>query len=62
LAIYVPCERVELWKSGRKKNTIQTLVNKHKEIKIDIYRLYAVIYEWIKGDDAAKLCQEGLIL
>jgi hypothetical protein len=37
------------------------IVEKHVDIELDMCRSYAVIYEWIKGIDAAQACREGMI-
>ncbi|OGS21229.1 MAG: hypothetical protein A2252_06050 [Elusimicrobia bacterium RIFOXYA2_FULL_39_19] len=56
LAIYVPFEHAELWQTGRKEYLMQTKIDLHKEIKLDIHRSYAVIYEWIEGIDVDQAC------
>ncbi len=60
-AIYVPAEKISLWQSGRREDKFERLVSSHKDVSIDIRRLYAVIYEWIRGTDAAELCAQGSI-
>ena len=61
LAIFAPGKRVELWKTGRKEYRMQEIIEKHVEIELDMYRSYAVIYEWVKGVDAVQASREGLI-
>ncbi len=61
LAIFVPAARVELWRTGRKEHVMQSKIDKHVEIELDVSRLYAVIYEWIKGIDAVQSCEQGLL-
>jgi hypothetical protein len=61
LAIYVPSERVELWEVGRKKYKIQKKIDEHTDIALDMFRSYIVVYEWIKGIDAARACTNGFI-
>ena len=61
LAIFVPATRMELWRTGRKEYMMQAKIDKHVEIELDMHRLYAVIYEWIKGVDAAQACEQGMI-
>jgi len=61
LAIYVPRRYVEIDRLGRKRYRIQALQERHDEITLDINRQYAVIYEWIKGIDAAQAASEGMI-
>jgi hypothetical protein len=58
-AVYVPGGRVALWQSGRKEDKFDRLVQGHKDVPIDIHRLYAVIYEWIRGRDASELGAQG---
>jgi hypothetical protein len=54
LAIFVPQERLELWQVGRRKYKMQSKIEKHNEIILDMFRPYIVIYEWIKGIDAVQ--------
>ena len=51
LAIYVPSESMELWRTGRKEYKMQAKIESHKEIALDMNRSYAVIYEWVQGID-----------
>lgn len=46
MAIYVPSERVELWRTGRKKYIMQVKIENHGDIELDMFRSYVVIYEW----------------
>ena len=61
LAIYVPSERVELWQLGRREYKMQTMKEIHKDVELDMFRSYVMIYEWIKGIDAAQACREGFL-
>jgi hypothetical protein len=61
LAVYVPSERVELWQTGRKEYKIQRLIDTHKEVELDMFRSYVMIFEWIKGIDASHAHTENLI-
>ncbi|MFH1923925.1 MAG: hypothetical protein ABIP48_29040 [Planctomycetota bacterium] len=61
LAIYVPRKFVEGERLGRKRHKMQAIQRKHEEIDLDWNRNYAVIYEWLKGIDAAEAHREGLI-
>ncbi|MGQ9631803.1 MAG: hypothetical protein ACUVXI_16065 [bacterium] len=61
LAIFVPATRLELWRTGRKEYMMHAKIDKHVEIELDMYRLYAVIYEWIEGIDAVQACKQGII-
>jgi len=61
LAIYVPSKPTELWQSGRKKYKMQLKMEAHKEIALDMFRSYAVIYEWAPGIDATQACERGML-
>jgi hypothetical protein len=61
LAIYVPARRIELWKTGRTEYKMQSKLDVHKDVELDMFRSYVVIYEWIKGTDSAFACKEGVI-
>jgi hypothetical protein len=61
LAIYVPNERVELWRIGRNEYKMQMKIKKHSDIKLDMFRPYVVVYEWVKGIDAAEAHKKGYI-
>jgi hypothetical protein len=61
LAIYVPSERVELWRIGRKEYKMQNIQEIHKDVELDMFRSYVMIYEWIKGIDAAQACRDGFL-
>ncbi len=61
LAIYVPSEKDELWKLGRSQYMMKKVIRRHKEINIDMFRSYLVIYEWIKGIDCVNAYKEKKI-
>ena len=61
LGIYVPRRYVEAERTGRKRYRIEALQLRHQEITLDINRQYAVIYEWIKGIDAAEAADKGIL-
>jgi len=61
LAIYVPSEKDELWKLGRSQYKMKNVIRRHKEINIDMFRSYLVIYEWIKGIDCVNAYKENKI-
>jgi len=61
LAIYVPIKPVELWQMGRKEYKMKGKIQSHREVQIDMYRSYAVIYEWIPGIDAVQAFQAGVL-
>jgi hypothetical protein len=54
MAIYVPPERLQLWQTGRSKYKINMKVKRHPGVELDILRQYILMYEWIKGVDAAE--------
>lgn len=58
LSIYVPPERLQLWQTGRSKFKINMKVRKHPGIELDILRQYILMYEWIKGVDAAEAFEQ----
>jgi hypothetical protein len=60
LAIYLPNKQVALWRSGRSEDKMRRKMRDHP-IELDLLRPYAVIYEWIKGIDAAQACREGFM-
>ena len=62
LAIYVPSERVELWQTGRKEYKLQRLIDAHKDVELDMFRSYVMVFEWIKGIDASHAHTENLLL
>ncbi len=61
LAIFVPRERVDLDRMGRKDYLMADIVEKHVEIDLDMHRPYGVIYEWIRGKDAIEAWKDGTI-
>jgi hypothetical protein len=60
-AVYVPSEKVELWRTGRKESKMQAKLEVHKDVELDMFRSYVMIYEWVKGIDAARAFEEGLL-
>ncbi|MBR0056802.1 MAG: hypothetical protein IJP66_05680, partial [Kiritimatiellae bacterium] len=54
LAIYVPAKRFELWQTGRSQSKMARKKAKYRDVELDIYRQYILIYEWIKGADATS--------
>lgn len=56
LAIYVPNKRVELWQTGRSESRIRRKKTKHRDVELDIYRQYILIYEWVKGVSITQAC------
>ncbi len=61
LAIYVPAKFVRADRSGRKDYLMNPKIVSHKEVKLDILRNYAVIYEWMEGIDAAEAYKRDLL-
>jgi len=61
LAIYASSEHVELWRSGRREYKMHTKIQTHKEIHLSMFRMYAVLYEWVKGIDAVQALDQGLL-
>jgi hypothetical protein len=61
LAIFVPQERLELWQVGRRKYKMQSKIEKHDEIILDMFRPYIVVYEWIKGIDATQAYTQQML-
>jgi len=59
LAIYVPAKRADLDRLGRREHRMTAKQNAHKGFDLDPRRMYAVIYEWIKGIDAAEAYRNG---
>ncbi len=61
LAIYVPHEHKELWRTGRTEYKMRAKILQHEDCMLDIYRSYAVIYEWLEGIDASEAQARGLL-
>jgi len=61
LAIFVASGSVEMWQSGRKQHKMQQKLRTHNEVTLEVNRLYAVVYEWIKGIDAHQAFSKGII-
>lgn len=57
LAIYVPAERLQLWQTGRSVSTIASKNARHRDVELDIFRQYILIYEWIKGSSAVEIME-----
>jgi hypothetical protein len=58
LGIYVPAERLQLWQTGRSESKMAQKKAKHRDVELDIYRQYILIYEWIKGASAVEVLQQ----
>ncbi len=59
LAIYVSSERVELDRSGRRRDRMHAKIAVHKDVHLDMMRPYAVLYLWMPGIDASAAWREG---
>jgi hypothetical protein len=57
LAIYMPPERLELWQTGRSTHRIEHKKAKFRDVELDIFRRYVLIYQWIKGESADAALQ-----
>lgn len=60
LAIYVPPTLLKLWQTGRSKSKIARKTSKFREVELDIYRQYIMIYEWIKGVSAPEALESQI--
>lgn len=49
LAIYVPAQRFKLWQTGRSQSRMELKKARFRDVELDIYRQYILIYEWVKG-------------
>jgi len=58
LAIYVPSKRLQLWQTGRSEHKINVKIAQHPGVEIDILRQYVVLFNWVKGLDAAQTADE----
>ena len=61
LAIYVPNRYHPPEQLGRTKHRMESIERNHQEFDLEWNRSYAVIYEWLKGIDAAQAHGRGLI-
>ena len=60
LAIYMPPERMELWQTGRSTHRIEHKKAKFRDVELDIFRHYVLIYHWVKGESADAALQVAL--
>lgn len=49
LGVYVPPHRLELWQLGRTLARMERKKALYREVELDIYRQYILIYQWIEG-------------
>jgi hypothetical protein len=61
LAIYIPSKKIKLESILRKEYKMKVKINVHDEVELDMYRNYAVIYEWLKGIDAARAYKGNML-
>lgn len=57
LAIFVPAKKLKLWQTGRSQTKIEAKKAKFRDVELDIYRQYILIYEWVKGVSAVDAFQ-----
>jgi len=60
LAIYVPAKKLKLWQTGRSQSKIEQKKAKFRDVELDIYRQYILIYEWIKGESSLELLSKSI--
>lgn len=60
LAIYMPPERLELWQTGRSAYRIEHKKAKFRDVELDIFRRYVLIYQWIKGESSDAALQKAV--
>lgn len=54
LGIYVPAKKLKLWQTGRSLSRMDQKKAKYRDVELDIYRQYILIYEWVKGISATE--------
>lgn len=54
LGIYVPAKRLKLWQTGRSLSRMEQKKAKNRDVELDIFRQYILIYEWVKGVSATE--------
>ena len=60
LAIYVPAERLKLWQTGRSHAKIESKKAKFRDVELDMFRQYILIYQWVKGLTAVDAMEHAL--
>ncbi|HEY5910928.1 MAG TPA: hypothetical protein VJA21_10035 [Verrucomicrobiae bacterium] len=60
LAIYMPPERLELWQTGRSTHRIEHKKAKFRDVELDIFRHYVLIYQWVKGESADAALEKAI--
>jgi hypothetical protein len=61
LAIYVPSEKAAVSEWGRAPWIMERIIRSHDNVKIDMEKGYAVIYDWLEGIDAVMARDNGLL-
>lgn len=61
LGIYVPAKCLQLWQTGRSHSKMDLKKSRHREVELDIFRQYILIYEWIKGVSAVEALEQTSI-
>ncbi|MBP7829347.1 MAG: hypothetical protein KA248_05475 [Kiritimatiellae bacterium] len=54
LGIYVPAKKLKLWQTGRSLSRMEQKKAKNRDVELDVFRQYILIYEWIKGVSASE--------
>ncbi len=49
MAIYVPSKRLPQWQTGRSRSAIARKKAKHRDVELDIFRQYILMYAWVDG-------------
>lgn len=58
LVIYVPPGQMQLWQTGRSRHKINSIIQKHSGISLDILRQYILVYGWIDGLSLVEAFEE----
>ena len=54
LGIYVPKERLKLWQTGRSSAKMESHQAKFRDVELDMYRQYILLYQWVDGLSAVE--------
>ncbi len=60
LGIYVPAQRLKLWQTGRSRAKIDSHLAKFRDIELDMYRQYILIYQWVDGLSAVAALERAV--
>ncbi|OGJ99285.1 MAG: hypothetical protein A2350_05425 [Candidatus Raymondbacteria bacterium RifOxyB12_full_50_8] len=60
LGIFVPAEKLQLWQTGRTHSRMNQKKAKFRDVELDIYRQYILIYEWIKGITVVEALEKSV--